>query len=197
MAKKLKILAASDLQGRKNLAEKLAEKARKNKVDLVILAGDINEFGQGDKRMLEPFTKFKQKVLFVPGNWDLSNEADYMSFEGKNLDGYYVTYGDVGIVGLGSSDWKMEHDEKDFLKIEKNFKKMKSKRRIFVSHLHAFGTKAEFSGFLGDGVVRAVVEYFKPDVLISGHIHEAEGLESKIGKTKVLHVGSKGKIFEI
>ena len=41
------------------------------------------------------------------------------------------------------------------------------------------------------------VEKFKPDLLISSHIHEAEGIEDKIGDTRVVQVGKKGKILEI
>ena len=40
--KKIKILAASDLHGSSDLAKRLAEKAEKNKVDLVLLREDIN-----------------------------------------------------------------------------------------------------------------------------------------------------------
>ena len=43
----------------------------------------------------------------------------------------------------------------------------------------------------------AQVEKFKPDFLIHSHIHEAEGLEEKIGKTRVINVGRKGKIIEL
>ena len=42
-----------------------------------------------------------------------------------------------------------------------------------------------------------VSKKFKPDILLSGHIHEAEGLQEKIGKTKIISVGKKGKIIEI
>lgn len=38
---------------------------------------------------------------------------------------------------------------------------------------------------------------FKPDLLIAAHIRESEGIEDKIGKTKVVQVGWKGKILEI
>ncbi|GAF97324.1 unnamed protein product, partial [marine sediment metagenome] len=38
---KIKILAAGDIHGDIGLAEKLAEKAKKEKVDLVILCGDL------------------------------------------------------------------------------------------------------------------------------------------------------------
>ena len=39
--KKLRILAAGDIHGNTKLAKELAEKAKKEKVDLVILTGDI------------------------------------------------------------------------------------------------------------------------------------------------------------
>ena len=52
MAKKLKILAASDLHGSRTIAERLSEKAKKEKVDLVVLAGDINGMAEGDGSIL-------------------------------------------------------------------------------------------------------------------------------------------------
>ena len=63
--------------------------------------------------------------------------------------------------------------------------------------MHAAGTKAEFSGIPGDAILRKAVREFKPDMLISAHIHEAEGLEDMIEKTKVVQVGKLGKIIEI
>ena len=66
-----------------------------------------------------------------------------------------------------------------------------------VTHMHAAGTGAEFSGFPGSTSIRKAIELFKPDVFIGAHIHEAEGIEEKIGKTKVVQVGKRGKIIEI
>jgi Icc-related predicted phosphoesterase len=70
-------------------------------------------------------------------------------------------------------------------------------KKIMVTHIHAAGTKSELSGFPGNEGIRKAVDKFHPDLLISGHIHELEGVEEKIGKTKVLNVGRKGKIIEI
>ena len=47
-----------------------------------------------------------------------------------------------------------------------------------------------------DGVRRAI-ERFKPDILLCSHVHEAEGIEEKMGDTKIFSVGRKGKIIEI
>ena len=66
-----------------------------------------------------------------------------------------------------------------------------------VSHLHASDTKAEFSGIEGEEVLRKAIEKFQPDVFLSGHIHEAEGLNEKIGKTRVFSLGKKGRVIEL
>jgi hypothetical protein len=197
MAKKLRILAAADLHGSIDIAKYLSEKARRGKVDLVVLAGDINGF-RSDERILEPFFEARQKVAFIPGNWESQEDQEEFSRKGaKNIHLYYITYEGVGIAGVGTGDWKFSMDEDEFEAIKKNFGRMKARKRILVSHVHAAGTNAEFSGFRGDILLRKAVVDFKPDLLISAHIHEAEGLVDKIGKTKVIQVGRRGKIFEI
>jgi Icc-related predicted phosphoesterase len=199
--KGLKILAAGDFHGDSRAAEKLAEKAEKEHVDLVILSGDIQGH-QTTRGMIHPFQKRGQKVVFIPGNWDTSVEAAEMrdTYGIKNIDCYHVNYNGVDIVGIGSPDWKLELNEKKTLaKLEKIFEKLKDtdSPKVLVSHLHAAGSLAEFSGIPGDIAVAKAMKYLQPDVLIASHIHEAEGLEQKIGKTRIFQVGKKGKIIEV
>jgi putative phosphoesterase len=195
MVKKLRILAAGDLHGKKDIARKLAAKAAKRRVDLVVLAGDLHGYMGEGEGILEPFEKLKQKVVFVPGNLDFDEVEAVRG--GRNIHNYYVNYGDVGIVGIGSPNWKLHLEKEDLDSIKKNFSRMKNKKRILVSHLHVAGTEAEFSGVPGEDVLRDAAKEFKPDLIIAGHIHEAEGIEDKVGKTKVVQVGTKGKILEI
>ena len=197
MGKKLRILAAGDLHGDFDIAKKLSAKAKRNKVDLVVLAGDIYGYTEGDEGILKPFVKAKQKVVFVPGNCEFDEDRVMLSKDAKEIHNYYVTYGGVGIAGIGSPNWKLSLDEEDFDSIKSNFDRMKPKKKILVSHLHAEGTGAEFSGVPGEKVLRKAVKEFKPDLLISAHIHEAEGIEDKIGKTRVIQVGRRGKVLEI
>ena len=51
--------------------------------------------------------------------------------------------------------------------------------------------------FPGSKGVRKAIDKFHPDLLLCSHVHEAEGIEEKIGKTRVINVGKKGKIIEI
>jgi len=197
--KKLKILAAGDLHGDSKLAENLAKRAQKEKVDLVILNGDITGLVETEN-LIKPFTKRNEKVVFVPGNWDDPDTASFLSkFYGiKNIDDYYVKYKNVGIFGAGNSRGVLETEEDTFRKLEKNFKKIKNlEKKVMVTHMHAAGTKSELSGFPGNEGIRRAIEKFQPDLFISGHIHELEGVEEKIGKTRVINVGKKGKIIEI
>lgn len=196
---KLKVLAAGDLHGDTKLAEKLAEKAKKEKVDLVILNGDITGFIE-TKNIIKPFTDRGEKVVFVPGNWESPETASFLSkhYKIKNLDNYYVKYKNVGIFGAGNPGTFSVDEEKTFNKLKRNFQKIKNlEKKIMVTHLHAAGTKSELSGFPGSKGIRKAIEKLQPDLFISGHIHELEGVEEKIGKTKVINVGRKGKIIKI
>jgi Icc-related predicted phosphoesterase len=199
MEKKLRILAAADLHGNLGVAERLSKKAKKGKVDLVVLAGDLHGYMGEGEGVLEPFRKAGHKVLFIPGNLDFDEEMKKLDSVGKNIHNSYVTYGGVGIAGIGSGNWKLWLDEngEELIEVRKNFGRMKAGKRILVSHLHAAGTLAEFSGVPGDDVVRKAVEELKPDLLIAAHIHESEGILDSIGKTRVVQVGEKGKILEI
>ena len=62
----MKILAAGDFHGDKTLAKQLAEQAEKEKVDLVILNGDLVEEGDTGG-ILGIFKEKGQKVLILSG----------------------------------------------------------------------------------------------------------------------------------
>jgi len=200
----MKILASGDLHGDQGLAKKLAEKAEKEKVDLVILCGDITHFDKSTTNMIGPFVQRKQKVLFVPGNHDSFATADFLAeFYGvKNLHGYSVKYGDVGIFGAGGANIGVAQltDKETYDLLKKGFEKIKGlDKKIMVTHVHPSGTKMEkFTKFFaGSEGIRKAVDKFKPDILLCSHVHEAEGIEEMVGKTRVINVGKQGKIIEI
>ncbi|MBM3233728.1 hypothetical protein FJZ19_01400 [Candidatus Pacearchaeota archaeon] len=197
--KKFKILAAGDIHGDTKLALELAKKAEREKVDLVILTGDIVGLIETEN-LIKPFTSRKEKVLFVPGNWDSPDTADFLSrmYGIKNLHEYHAKYGNIGIFGLGNPGTLQLNEKEAFEQLKKNFEKIKNlEKKILVTHMHAEGTRSELSGFPGSSGIRKAIEKFQPDLFISGHIHELEGIEEKIGKTRIINVGRKGKIIEI
>jgi Icc-related predicted phosphoesterase len=202
--KKLKILAAGDIHGDMSLAKKLAERAHKEKVDLVVLCGDLTHADQSTDNLIGPFKKLHEKVLLIPGNHEPNATVDFLAeaYDIKNLHGYSVKYKDVGIFGAGGANIGLfqmtEKEIYDMLK--KGFEKIKYlDKRIMVTHVHPSGTKMEkFTKFFpGSTGVKKAIEKFQPDILFCSHVHEAEGIEEMVGKTKVINVGRKGKIIEL
>jgi hypothetical protein len=200
----MKILAFGDLHGDQGLAKKLADKAEKEKVDLVILCGDITQFDADTTNLVGQFKKKHKKVLLIPGNHESVATADFLAeFYGvKNIHGYSVKYENVGIFGAGGANigpnFVSEKELYDLLR--KGFEQIKYlRKKIMVTHVHPTKTKMEkLTKFVpgSDGVLKAV-EKFKPDLLLCSHVHEAEGIEEKIGRTRILNVGKEGKIIDI
>lgn len=202
--KKTKILAVGDIHGDTKFVERLAKKAKDEEVDLVILAGDLTFLEKSTKNLIGPFVKEKKEVVLIPGNHETMSTINTLTqiYEGtKHVHGYSVKKGDLGIFGSGyepSTGPFFIEDEEIFKVLKKGNEKIKdSKKKIMVTHAHPKGSVAEFSGFPGSNAVKKAIKEFKPDILISAHIHEAGGLQEKIGKTKIIHVGRKPKIFEI
>ncbi|MCK5107166.1 MAG: metallophosphoesterase [Nanoarchaeota archaeon] len=200
----MKILAAGDFHGDSTLAFKLADKAEKENVELVILCGDLIEMNQNTENIIKPFTDKNQKVLIIPGNHETIAMTDFLAdFYGvKNIHGYSVRYKDVGIFGAGGANVGLHQwgEDEIFNLLKGSSEKIDYlKKKIMVTHVPPSKTNIEkFSKFVdgSDGIRKAVLE-LQPDILLCSHIHEAEGIEEKIGKTNVISVGRQGKIIDL
>ncbi len=203
-AKKLKILAASDLHGNSVVSKDLADKAVKEHADIVVIAGDILNFGEYAKNMIKPFVDKKETVVFVPGNHDPEEAIEEFvhNYKIKNIDGSYMISGDVGFFGCGGSTLPVFPyfltEKQIYYRLKTGFEKIKDKKKkVMITHMHPAGGLIEKFSFPGSTAIKKAIESFKPDVHICGHIHELEGMEEKIGKTRVLSVGKRGTIIEI
>src|SRR5512137_350211 len=94
----MKILASGDIHSDMGLAERLAKKAEKEKVDLVILCGDLTFHEQSTENIIGPFVKRKQKALLIPGNHETVATVDFLAelYGVKNIHGYSVKYDNWG-----------------------------------------------------------------------------------------------------
>ena len=195
----VKILASGDIHGDTILAKNLAEKAEKEKVDLVVLCGDLTQAEQSTDNIVGPFIKKGKKVILIPGNHETLATADFLAelYGATNLHGYSIKAGDIGLFGCGGANIGLfQLTEKEIYDLlQKGYEKIK----IMVTHVHPSGTKMErFTKiFPGSTGLKRAVERFKPDILLCSHVHEAEGIEEKLGKTKIINVGKKGKIIEL
>src|SRR3989344_5403667 len=106
--KRTKILAIGDIHGDTGLVKKLAEKAKKENVDLVILAGDITLMENSTKNLIGPFIQAGKKVLLLHGNHEGIATIDFLSElypDTKNLHGYSISHNDIGIFGAGGANF--------------------------------------------------------------------------------------------
>ncbi|MBI3026496.1 metallophosphoesterase [Candidatus Woesearchaeota archaeon] len=201
---KLRILAAGDIHGDTSQAKRLAEQAEKDSVDLVVLCGDLTYAETSTEGIIGPFVRKNKKVVLIPGNHETVATADFLAelYGATNLHGYSIKYKEVGFFGCGGANiglFQLGEDE-IFELIKKGYERIKdSKRKILVTHVHPSGSLMEkfTSIFPGSDGVRKAIETFKPDILLCSHVHEAEGIEEMIGKTKVINVGKKGKVIEV
>ena len=198
----MKILALSDVHGDKRLMQEMAQKASLEKVDLVILAGDLVDHHGSMEGIVGPFRAKGLEVGVIPGNHEGMAEVGFAieKYGAKDLHGYILKKGDIGIFGCGYGNIGIHqiNDKDVFDTLKRTHDSLSNiKKKIMVTHTHPSNSTLELGIFPGSKGVRKAIEHFQPDVHICGHVHESAGIEEIIGKTRVMNVGRKGKIFEI
>lgn len=200
---KLKILAVGDIHADKAFIKQLANQAEQENVDLVVLAGDLTYGDQSTDGIIGPFAAKGKRVLLVHGNHETPATAQFLAelYDATNLHGAAVEHKGIGIFGAGGAaigpNPTSPIDIYEHLKVAHDRVKHLS-RKLMVVHEHPSDSKMEMDGmFPGSWAVRKAVEKFQPDIMICGHIHEAGGIEEKIGKTRVINVARTPRILEL
>jgi Icc-related predicted phosphoesterase len=192
-------LAASDIHGN---YKPLVDYLKENSVDLVVLAGDITNFGPPElgEEILNEISSYEVPVLAIPGN------CDPISIHGKidcsnaiNIHGRGVVIKNLGICGFGGSNPTPFNTPLEFEEVEiysearKAMESIKDQKiTLMVTHTPPYGTEADLIGtgdHVGSKSLRKVIEEFQPSINICGHVHESCATD-KIGVTSVVNVGN-------
>lgn len=207
----MKILAAADTHNDKKLIKELADRAEKEKVDLVILCGDITFMESDLEGILGPFRKKGKKILIV-GNHESVASVDFLvelygKDNVKNMHGYSIVLKDkkggrVGFFGCGSANiGPFSYDDKRIEDVLRGAgeKISRIKRKVMITHIPPYNSGVDRVGLekTGSVGVRKVIKELKPEFCLCGHIHETAGKKSRIGKTKVINVGKQGTIINV
>jgi len=168
--------------------------------DLIIVSGDLTNFGgAGDARkVIDDVRRACPSVLALPGNLDKRDVIPFLESEGVALHGKGLVRDGVAIFGCGGSNitpfntpTELTEDE-IYETLMRGYQTVKDHRPLLmICHPPPFDTKCDriMSGKpVGSTAARRFIEEIKPDVCISGHVHESAGVDH-IGPTTVLNAG--------
>ncbi len=199
----MKLLAVSDIHGRRSIVQKLVENSLKDPPDLIVVAGDLSNGSFREAiAVLEIFRKSRIKTVFVPGNMDppsLLTHKDNNDIT-MNVHLRVVSIDEIIIAGIGGSNITpfntfIEFGEEEIKKmldeIASKINNEDIKKLVMVTHVPPYETSVDkvFTGsHVGSNALREFIELKQPLVLITGHIHEARGID-KLGSTLIVNPG--------
>jgi len=168
--------------------------------DHIIVTGDITNYGssQDAATVLNSLLAINSSILGVAGNLDQPDVARYLEDLGISLHGRGIMVADLGIMGLGGSNYTPFNTPYEFSEQElgaflaAGFSQIDPARNfILVSHTPPVKTKTDrlLNGrHVGSMAVRKFIEEKQPLLCVTGHIHESRG-QDHIGRTLVLNPG--------
>lgn len=200
----MKLVAFTDIHADFDAARKVCSLAKREKVDLMLCAGDMTLFGNGLPDMIKIFD-IGIPLLMIAGNhetfWQIKEIGKRFSFI-ENIHLKPFRKDNIIFFGCGGSGITPNNTPNEMR--EENFKDMLSRFRnekgnlILATHEPPYNTKLDFIGkHKGSRQIRKFIEENQPLYSICGHFHENEGKQDKIGKTVIINPGPKGKIIEL
>lgn len=173
--------------------------------DYYIAAGDQATWSKGVERCGEILQRRGDKVYVLPGNHESAEQVEGMCarFGLHNLHERHIEIGRWQVAGLGYSsptpfNTPGEYSELQIAERLQRFADLDP--LVLICHAPPHGTALDEIRpglHAGSRSVREFVEKRQPPYFFCGHIHEAEGVETQIGKTWAKNVGKAGHLLEL
>ena len=194
----MKIISFGDIH--EDFSNLIPLKNELGNADLVIVTGDLTNFNgrKEAEKVIEAIMKYNENVLAQLGNLDQPEVNDYLTEKDINLHRNGFIRDDIGIFGVGGSNPTPFNTPTEFSEVEietflhEGIDKVKdTKFKIMVPHMPPKGTRIDIISagvHVGSQSVRDFILKYKPDISLSGHIHEARGSDT-IESTLVFNAG--------
>jgi Icc-related predicted phosphoesterase len=193
----LKILSIADIHGSQYRLNILLKNIEKYSPDLVIICGDITQFGPKDVA-INILNQIEVKTFAVHGNIDTKDVL--MAIEDSNANNIHlkkIIFKNFSFIGLGG-DINIPINTKINIKFDESFKKFDEvidESTILVTHNPPYGLQDKlFLGFhAGSKFIKGIINQYNPLLVLCGHIHENPGYV-KYKKTTIVNcsIGKKG-----
>ncbi|HEY6768514.1 MAG TPA: metallophosphoesterase [Candidatus Sulfotelmatobacter sp.] len=202
----MRIAASADLHFTPQVYEKLKDQFERvrDEADLLVLAGDLTNYGQPDEMepLLNVLVRLRLPTVVVLGNHDYESgkeeELRKMLIAGgvKVLDGsgyerdgvgFAGTKGFVGGFGRAALTAFGEREVKDFvrasvdeaMKLERAMSQLRAAKRVVVVHYSPIaetvqGEPPEIFPFLGSSRLADVIDRHGADLVVHGHAHHGK-----------------------
>lgn len=166
----MKILTIADLHGSQYRLNILLKNIETYSPDLVIICGDITQFGPGElaKNFLNQITV---ATFAIPGNIDTEDvKKGIEESKATNIAMKRIEKNGISFVGINDENTNSSSIEKTI-----------DEKCVIISHIPPYGFQDKvFLGMhAGSKKLREIVDKYKPRLVLCGHIHEDPGYTRK------------------
>jgi putative phosphoesterase len=199
------IYAVADVHGDAQRIARIRAVVAENRPDALVIAGDIISYIR-PVPVLEQFDKMNVPVLVVRGNSDPGYVDNYFN-KFQNIRSLHLKKEIVGSIPFTGLSGTIPLPFRNKVRLLETNLAEKSRlfinvKTVFVVHTPPWGCLDKVGGRFHSGskMVRNLVEEKQPRLLITGHIHEAAGIDA-IGETTVVNCAlpksKKGMLIEM
>jgi uncharacterized protein len=199
----MKILAIADIHGSQYRLNLVLKNAKTYAPDLVIICGDITQFGPGEIAT-NFLNQIPVKTIAIPGNIDTFDvDQGITASNALNLHMKRVMIYGISFVGVGRELPSMLTGI-DIIdgQVKKPLNKILDDMTVLVTHFppYKLQDKIFIGSHGGSKELRNLIDTYKPRLVLCGHIHEDPGV-SKSGNTMVVNCSmgkrTEGALIEI
>jgi Icc-related predicted phosphoesterase len=194
----MKILTFVDTHGNKTAINKLLSLSKK--VDLLVCAGDLTNFGEDLNKILKILEKTNKPLLIIHGNHEseqLLKQAKKKFKFIKFIHNKVYTINNYAFFGYGGGGFEQEDKSLEAL-IPKIKKETKGKILTFITHQPPYNTKLDIINKkpAGSKSITKFIQELSPKFNICGHLHENINKKDRINKTFIINPGF-GKVISL
>ncbi len=194
----MEIIALADVHGDLDYLPAIGEAVAR--ADLVLIAGDITNFGgrREMRNVLLDLQRYTAHVFAVPGNCDGPAVNQYLIESKVDLHCRRVDFQDWTLLGiccwLACPHVPQPADARDIIKGSLDWLATQypsDRPVIFVSHMPPADTAVDHNGdrHSGSPEIREFIERHQPVLALSGHFHDSVG-QDRLGATTLVNPGA-------
>lgn len=197
----MKLLIFSDIHADYAALERLM----KIEADYYFAAGDLVNWARGLECVGPVLARRAERMYVTPGNHESEEDIARLctDFHLHNFHGGTLQVNGYHVAGLGYSnptpfDTPGEYSEAELAARLLPFAGLSP--LVLICHCPPKDTALDRAGegaHYGSTAVREFLEKHQPEYFFCGHIHEAAGAETTVGKTRCWNVGKKGYLLTV